>query len=104
MGKQADSVEFKAKIMLSGEEGAWKAFVAPPGVVVHGKTRDEIAARASRAIDGMMVAFSERADFPSGLYAYLDAREVEYTVKPSAADVAEAYEELLVPRKELVLA
>ena len=97
-------IQFDSTIKLSGEEGAWEAFVAPPGVMVRGKTRDEIAGLASKAVDGMMLAFGKRPDFPGCLYTFLDARGVDYIVEPSASDMGEVDEQLVVRRRERVLA
>lgn len=83
------SLTIDTEVKISGDKGDLKAFVAPPGVVVRGKTLDDIFAEAYKARDFMLRVFEKKPDFPISLCSYLDARHVTYTITTSETSVAE---------------
>ena len=103
MTQMAGFIQFDSAIRITGEEGAWEAFVRPPGVVVRGGTKDKVMSQASKALDGMMLAFQERADFPACLFEYFKAHNVDFTVETSELEAGETDEQLVVRRRQPVV-
>ena len=74
------SMIIDTEVRISGEEGSWRGFVAPPGVAVYGKTHEEVLEKASKVSKFMMSVFEKKPDFPANLREYLEARGVEHEI------------------------
>ena len=74
------SFDLETKIVVSGEPGEWKGFVEPPGVVVRGKTRNEILKLALDATAFMMKRFEKDGMSAEAVCKYFDQHGVKYEV------------------------
>ncbi len=72
------SIDFRVFLTPAGD--TWKGFVTPPGVTVHGQTREDVLRLASDATDFMVAAFFKGPNPVATMRAYLDHHGVEYEI------------------------
>lgn len=90
---------------LPNEGDALRAFVAPPGVVVYGKSKGEVIDKADEVTRFLLHSILTRDDPLGSLRSYLDHHGVRYSLESdTGAENGESTEEVVVQRGYPVVA